>query len=76
MPEHYATKLKKENARLQAALDEAISALRCVPQSRFDKYKNEILDDSTLAYRKAVQEVDRLNLEAIDRIYAIVDETS
>ena len=73
MKEHYATKLKSENKRLHAALQHAIDALRCIPQSRFDKYSRAELNDSTIAYRKAVEEIDLRNREAVQQIGCIVD---
>jgi hypothetical protein len=65
---HWVKQLKAENAALRVALRKACMALRSIPQSRFDKYVGADNSDSSLGYRKAVQEVDRLNLAAITDI--------
>lgn len=66
---HWTQELKTENAALREALETALLAMRTIPQSRFDKYANCGLSDSTIAYRKAVEEVDRLNLATIANIH-------
>ena len=73
MKEHYATKLKIENANLRAALQCAIDALRCIPQTRLDKYAGCPNSEHTMAYRKAVYEIDIRNREAVSRIWKIRD---
>lgn len=62
---HYATKLKKENKLLRETVDYLRDQLRLIPHSRLEKYRNASDSDSTLAYRKCAQEVDRLCLSAI-----------
>lgn len=65
---HWTQTIRRENEALKEALEAALLALRTIPQSRLDKYRNASDSDSTLAYRKAVQEVDRLALAAREEI--------
>jgi len=62
---HYATKLKIENKLLRETVQYLRDQLRLIPQSRLDKYATANDDESTLAYRKCAQEVDRLSIAAI-----------
>jgi len=55
-----------ENKRLQQAVDYLQGQMRVIPQSRFDKYRNASDTNETLHYRKAVQEVDRLCVSAVE----------
>jgi hypothetical protein len=66
---HWTQQLKQENKALREALDSALLAMRTIPQSRFDKYRNAGESDSAMAYRKAVEEVDRLCLATIQNIH-------
>jgi len=65
---HWTQELKEENARLKEALEIATQALRLIPQGRFDKYRYAKDTEHSMAYRKAVQEIDLRNLEALARI--------
>ena len=59
---HWSKELKQENERLKAALAYTQFQMRVIIQSRFDKYRNAKDTESTMAYRKAVHEIeDRLN---------------
>ena len=62
---HYAMKLKRENKLLRLTVEYLRDQLRLIPHSRLDKYANEPDTDTTIAYRKCAQEVDRLALSAI-----------
>ena len=67
---HWSVKLKEENKRLLATVEFLRLQLRIIPQSRFEKYKNVAYGDA-IDYRKAVQEIDRLNRVAIGESYEI-----
>lgn len=69
---HWTQELKEENERLKAALEIAKTALVQVPLSRWDKYAGAGWDDSTIAYRKAVEEVRRLNDAALSQVHDVI----
>lgn len=59
---HWTKELRQENERLKAALAYTQFQMRVIIQSRYDKYRNAKDSESTMAYRKAVKEIeDRLN---------------
>tara|TARA_R110000824_G_scaffold367264_1_gene556402 strand:+ start:409 stop:666 length:258 start_codon:yes stop_codon:yes gene_type:complete len=55
---HWATALKAENEALKLALSFVLQGMRTIPQGRLDKYKTAKPSDHSLAYRKAVYEID------------------
>lgn len=55
---HWTTEMKEENKRLKAAVDYLQFQMRVIVQSRFDKYRNAKDTNETMAYRKAVNEID------------------
>jgi predicted ATPase len=71
--EHYATKLKRENKALNEALDFLQFQMRVIVQSRFDKYVNAKDSESTMAYRKAVGEIDLRLQNANETVQEILD---
>jgi hypothetical protein len=70
---HWTQELKNENARLKAALEYLKSQMRLIPHSRFEKYRNAKDTESTMAYRKCAQEVDRLSLAALHNVQDIIE---
>jgi len=71
MKRHWTKELQEENERLRATVEYLRLQMRLIPQSRFDKYRNASDTDSTLAYGKCAQEVDRLCRAALQNAFDI-----
>jgi len=70
---HWTKELRDENIRLKQALDYLQFQMRVVIQSRFDKYRDAKDTDHSMAYRKAVQEIDLRLRNANDGVREILD---
>ena len=70
---HWTQELKEENKALKEALDYLLFQMRVVVQSRFDKYRNAKDTEHSMAYRKAVQEIDLRLGDANDTVQEILD---
>ena len=68
--EHWTKRVKAERDAYKKALDDAILALRLIPQSRMDKERRCPDSDPAagLAYTTCAQEVDRLGQAVAEQI--------
>lgn len=71
---HWTKELREENRKLKAALDYLRFQMRVTVQSRFDKYQHAKASETTMAYRKAVTEIDNRVNSAICVSQEILDD--
>lgn len=72
---HWTKQIKIENAALKAALDEALSALRSLGDSRLDKERIcPWGGEGSIAYTTCAEEVSRIGRAVADTIQQGLDE--